>query len=131
MLQRIGQLARAHAPAPAPARAPREGTFDAVRGEAPVAPAPAPARGPLAAAATPPRAAGEPGLAERAATAMIDDRRALDRAMARARRGGDLSAQQLLALQLRVHDYAMKVETATRVVGKATEAVRTVMQQQV
>jgi hypothetical protein len=94
------------------------------RAEAP--PAAALPAGPLS-AATP---AAESGAA-RVLTRLLEDERAVDRGLARALRGGAMSPQELLALQVNVIRYSQELEVASRIVDKVTGAVKQTLQTQV
>jgi hypothetical protein len=87
-----------------------------------------PAGGPLGAAPAPPQ---PPGPAERAATRLITGERAMERAIAAATRGAQLTPARLLALQVQAQRYAIEVETVSRVVDRAASAVRQAMSTQV
>jgi hypothetical protein len=97
---------------------------------APAAPA-APTRpaGPLSPAAPPAAPAAE--AAKRLVARMLDDESAVDRGLAAAMSGKSMSASQLLVLQAQVIQYSQELEVASRVVDKATGAVKQVLQTQV
>ena len=59
------------------------------------------------------------------------NQRSIDRALAKAVRGGDFSPRELFALQLRVQKFSAQIETMSRVVDRATGAIRQVMTTQV
>ncbi len=54
----------------------------------------------------------------------------MDGALRRAMRGRDLSPQRLLALQAGVYRYTQELELASKVVDKATGAVKQTLQSQ-
>ncbi|MCB9622638.1 MAG: hypothetical protein H6723_04790 [Sandaracinus sp.] len=73
-----------------------------------------------------------PSFTERlgAAARQLDaGRRVVDAALATARRG-DLAPEQLLAIQAGVYRYTQEVELASKVVDKATNGLKTVLQSQ-
>lgn len=98
---------------------------------APGAPAlpPRPA-GPLSPAATSP-ASPAAEAAKRLVARMLDDEAAVDRGLSAAMSGRQMSAPQLLVLQAQVIQYSQELEVASRVVDKATGAVKQVLQTQV
>lgn len=79
----------------------------------------------------------QPPLMGRAFAEMLADaarhldagRRQVDGALVRARRG-DLSPEQLLAIQAGVYRYTQEVELASKVVDRVTNGVKTVLQSQ-
>jgi len=65
------------------------------------------------------------------AAARIDTHeRAVDAALARARRGAGLSPPELIAVQAGVYRYAHELELATKLVDKASGAVRQTLESQ-
>jgi hypothetical protein len=124
-----------HAPHEAPKSAPCK-AFSLAPPEAtgtsgvPAAP-PRPA-GPLSPAAAPaPSATPGAEAAKRLVTRMLDDEAAVDRGLHAAMSGRQMSAPQLLVLQAQVIQYSQELEVASRVVDKATGAVKQVLQTQV
>jgi hypothetical protein len=112
------------ASAPAPGR-----PFTIVGGEEPsLAPAPALPAGPLSPA---PAAASAPTAgsgATRFLTRLLEDERAVDAGLRAAMSGRMLSAQELLVLQAQVIQYSQAVDVVSRIVDKATGAVKQVLQ---
>jgi hypothetical protein len=84
--------------------------------------------GPLS-APPPPSPAAE--SAKKLVARMLDDEAAVDRGLHNALSGKQMSAQELLVLQAQVIQYSQELEVASRVVDKATGAVRQVLQTQV
>ncbi len=84
-----------------------------------------------------PGARGRPSLTGRAFADLLADaarhldagRRQVDGALASARRG-DLSPEQLLAIQAGVYRYTQEVELASKVVDRVTNGIKTVLQSQ-
>ena len=67
---------------------------------------------------------------EDAARSIDHGRRRLDRAVRAGRSGQVLSQAQLLSLQVTVYRYSQELEIASKLVDKATTAVRTTLQSQ-
>lgn len=67
---------------------------------------------------------------ESAAGSLVRGQRFMDGALRRAMRGRDLSPQRLLALQAGVYRYTQELELASKVVDKATGAVKQTLQSQ-
>jgi len=67
---------------------------------------------------------------EDAARSIDEGRRRLDRAVANGHRGQALSQAELLGLQATVYRYTQELEIASKLVDKATSAVRTTLQSQ-
>ncbi|MEM9072321.1 MAG: hypothetical protein AAGE52_27690 [Myxococcota bacterium] len=65
-----------------------------------------------------------------AARSMAASDRALQRGLRSARRGQGMDPARLLALQSGVYRYAQEVELASKLVDKATSAVKTTLQSQ-
>ncbi len=64
-------------------------------------------------------------------TRILADEAAVDRGLRAAMSGKPMSVQELLVLQAQVIQYSQELEVASRVVDKATGAVRQVLQTQV
>ncbi len=112
---------------PAPCRAFSLAAREVTAPAPPAAPLPA---GPLS---PPASATATPGAeaARKLVTRMLDDESAVDRGLHAAMSGRQMSAQQLLVLQAQVIQYSQEIEVASRVVDKATGAVKQVLQTQV
>lgn len=67
---------------------------------------------------------------EGAADSLVRGQRFVDGALRRAMRGRELSPQRLLALQAGVYRYTQEMELASKVVDKATGAVKQTLQSQ-
>jgi hypothetical protein len=93
----------------------------------------APAAGPARAAPLPAGPLSSPATesAKRVLTRMLDDEAKVDRGLHAAMSGRPMSAPELLVLQAQVIQYSQEVEIASRVVDKATGAVKQVLQTQV
>lgn len=65
-----------------------------------------------------------------AAQSIDQGRHSLERAVRAGRSGRTLSQEQLLALQATVYQYTQELEIASKLVDKATSAVRTTLQSQ-
>lgn len=61
---------------------------------------------------------------------LADRQEVVERGLRRARRGEGLSPQELLALQAGVYRYTQELELVSKVVDKATQAVRSTLQSQ-
>lgn len=130
---RIAPLAQVPAAAatPSPARLENRSTFTTILRSPEDRPAPtALPSGPLGAAPSPPQRADLP-WARHALTAMLEDERKVDAGLRAAMRGQKLDAQSLLILQARVSHYTQEVDLASRLVDKATSAVKQIFQMQI
>jgi hypothetical protein len=95
-------------------------------------PAGAPAAvAPTAAAPSAPAPAGPLSAPARTITRLLADEKRVDQGLARALRGGSMSPQALLALQVNVIRYSQELEVASRLVEKLTGAVKQTLQSQV
>lgn len=129
-IDKVQGSAPAHGVAPQAADRPqRKGTFSMRLEQPPAATPPAePARpaGPLSPAPSPFEAG-----AKRMVTRILQDERAVDRGLAAAMSGKQLSSQELIVLQAKVIKYSQELEVASRLVEKATSAVKQIMTTQV
>ncbi len=66
----------------------------------------------------------------RAARELAASDRAVQRSLRRAQRGGGMDPAELLALQSGVYRYTQEVELASKLVDKASSAVKTTLQSQ-
>jgi len=64
------------------------------------------------------------------ASSLVESEQRVDRALRAARRGRELDPAHLLALQAGVYRYAQEMELASKLVDKATGAVKQVLQSQ-
>ena len=105
--------------------------FSVVLGETrpPLPPAAALPSGPLSAPA--PSPPSEPAGAARVVARLLDGEKAVERGLERALRGGAMSPQELLALQVNVIRYSQELEVASRIVEKVSGAVKQTLQTQV
>ncbi len=67
----------------------------------------------------------------RAVAHMIADERAVGRGLAKAMSGRPLTNQELLALQAKVIEYSQELDVASRLVERATSAVKQTLSTQV
>lgn len=85
-------------------------------------------------AAAPPAGQSEPPpLSQQLAQSLADlegQRRALDQALAAAKRGRSFDVAELISLQAKVYRYAHEMELYSRVVDRASSAAKTVLTQQ-
>ena len=74
--------------------------------------------------------AGGADALRRAAHSLERGRKAIDRAIARSRRGQVFSQEELISMQAEVYRYSQELELAGRLVDKAVGAIRQTLQSQ-
>ncbi len=65
-----------------------------------------------------------------AARSLAGSERSVDRAIVRASHGGGLAPEQLLVFQATIYQHSLKLDLASKLVDKATGAVRQTLQSQ-
>jgi hypothetical protein len=103
--------------------------FSVALGDTP--PAALPTAQPIAPAPAAPLPSGPLSGATRMVTRLLEGERSVEHGLERALRGGAMSQEELLALQVNVIRYSQELEVASRIVEKVTGAVKQTLQTQV